>query len=100
MAFEFLRRWFARRPRQRPDLRFLLFTRAACPLCDEAGELLARYQQRYGFLLEAKDVDESPDLVREYGEWVPVVTINGQVRFRGRINEVLLRRMLEAEAQG
>jgi glutaredoxin len=96
MAFEFLWRWLARRPRQRPDLRVLLYTRAACPLCDEASETLVRYQQRYGFLLETKDVEESPELVRAHGECVPVVVINGKVRFRGHVNEVLLRRMLDA----
>ena len=98
MAFEFLRQWFARSPRQRPDLHILVYTRAACPLCHEAWELLHTYQQRYAFVLECKDVDDSADLLREFGQSVPVVTINGQVRFRGHVNEVLLRRLLEAKA--
>ena len=97
MGLEFLRRWFARPVVQRPDLHVLVYTRAACPLCDEAWALLQGYQQHYGFALESKDVDESADLVREFGQSVPVVTIQGQVRFRGHINEVLLRRMLEAK---
>ena len=96
MAFSFLGRWLARTPVPRPDLHFLLYTRAACPLCDEAREMLLRYQKQYGFDLETKDVDASADLVREFGECVPVVTIDGQVRFRGHINEVLLRRILDA----
>jgi glutaredoxin len=96
MAFSFLTRWFARSPRPRPDLTLLLYTRTACPLCDEAWELLVRYQKQYGFALEARDVDDAVELVEEYGRWVPVVTINGQVRFRGHVNEVLLKRMLDA----
>jgi glutaredoxin len=95
MAFAFLLRWLRLLPKQRPDLRVLVFTRASCPLCDEAWELLQRQQRRYGFALEAKDIDESAELVREHGECVPVVTINGKVRFRGRVNEVLLRRILD-----
>jgi hypothetical protein len=96
MAFDFLRRLFKRQSRQRPDLCFLLYTRATCPLCDEAWEVLVRYQQEYGFQMEAKDVDGSPDLARQYGECVPVVMVNGRMRFRGKINEVLLQRILRA----
>ena len=95
MAFAFLRRWLFRRPVQRPDLHVVLFTRTACPLCDEAHEILLRHQKQYGFLMETKDVDESADSRRDFGDCVPVVTINSTVRFRGDINEVLLRRMLE-----
>jgi hypothetical protein len=46
--------------------------------------------------METRDVEQSAEWVSEYGEWVPVVTIDGQVRFRGHVNEVLLRRMLDA----
>ena len=95
MAFAFLWRWFARTPVQRRSMHFLLYTRAACPLCDEAWELLSRSQKRYGFVLETKDVDDAEDLVREFGNCVPVVLIDGKVRFRGRINEVLLQRILD-----
>ena len=57
--------------------------------------MLEAFRARYGFVLEAKNVDESAGLVREFGSCVPVVAINGRVRFRGRVNEVLLRRILD-----
>ena len=95
MAFASLWRWLTQTPVRRPDLRVLLYTRAGCPLCDEAWHLLVRFQKRYGFVLDAKDVDHSDDLAREFGQCVPVVAINGKVRFRGHVNEVLLRRMLD-----
>jgi glutaredoxin len=98
MAFKFLLRWLRLARKQRPDLRVVVFTRATCPLCDNAWELLRRQQRRYGFTLEAKDIEQSAELMREYCECVPVVTINGQVRFRGQVNEVLLRRILEHSA--
>jgi glutaredoxin len=98
MAFAFLNRWFDRTPAQRRHLHILLYTRAGCHLCDEAWELLLRHQKRHGFALETKDVDESAELVQAYGQCVPVVLIAGQVRFRGHVNEVLLRRLLEAKA--
>jgi glutaredoxin len=88
--------FFTRRIHPRPDLRFVLFTRQGCHLCDDAHALLTRAQERYGFPLEVKDVDKSPEWVAAYGECVPVVLVNDKVRFRGKVNEVLLRRLLDA----
>ena len=89
----FFARWFGRR-RPRPDLHFILFTRSGCCLCDDAWAILEKAQQRHGFTLETIDVDASPELTARYGDCVPVVLVNGKVRFRGKINEVLLRRIL------
>lgn len=98
MALAFLWRWLRRTALQRRDLNFLLYTRADCPLCDKAWDLLLRYQKDYGFVIETRNVDESPDLVRQFGDCVPVVAINGKIRFRGQINEVLLQRILTIRA--
>jgi glutaredoxin len=76
-------------------LHLVVYTKPTCPLCDEAYEVLERWQQRYGYSLEARNIEESADLLREHGEWVPVVAVNGRVRFRGRVNEVLLRRIMD-----
>lgn len=81
-----------------PGVRFdrlVLYTRKECPLCDEAREVLRRYD-RYLPPVEEVDVDGDPQLVEQYGGCVPVVEIDGKVRFRGKINEVLLRRLIEA----
>ena len=96
----FLNRWLRPGPPARADLHVVLFTRAHCPLCDVAAALLEDYRARYGFALEAKDVDAAPELVAAHGNWVPVVTINGRLRFRGQVNAVLLQRILDAQAQG
>ena len=87
---------FFRRVRRRPDLHFLLFTRQGCHLCEEARALLAEAQRQQQFSLEVKDVDTSPEWVAEYGDCVPVVLVNGKVRFRGKVNGVLLQRILDA----
>ena len=96
MAFS-IWRWLTGESQQRPDLRIVVYTRKDCPLCDEAWELLTEQRKRWGYLLEAVDIDDNAALVREYGEWAPVVAINGQVRFRGHVNVVLLERILKAE---
>ena len=95
MALAFLWRWLMRAPKRRADWHVVVYTRATCPLCDEALAVLRRFQDRHGFTIETRNVDDAADWVREFGEWVPVVVINGVVRFRGQVNEVLLRRMLE-----
>ena len=73
-----------------------MYTRPGCHLCEEAWEMLKRYQPLYGFQLDCQDVDSDPEIAGLHGDWVPVVTVDGKVRFRGRINEVLLKRLLES----
>lgn len=70
--------------------RVVLYSRPGCHLCDEAHELLARY----GMSPELIDIDQDSNLREQYSGCVPVVVIDGKERFRGRINEFLLRRLL------
>jgi glutaredoxin len=75
-----------------------MYTRAGCHLCDDAWALLRKAQERDGFVLEAVDVDSDTALAAQFGECVPVVTVNEKVRFRGGVNATLLHRFLRAEA--
>lgn len=70
--------------------RVVLYTRAGCHLCDDARDLLVRH----GLSPESVDIDADPQLRERYDCCVPVVVIDGVERFRGRVNEVLLRRLL------
>jgi glutaredoxin len=74
-----------------------LYTRAGCHLCEEAHALLEREQRRYRFQLQLVDIDASPNLITQHGEWVPVVHVDGKLRFRGGLNAVLLWRLLDSE---
>jgi glutaredoxin len=69
----------------------VLYTRQGCHLCEEAKALL----RTEGLQVREVDVDGDPKLGALHGEWVPVVEIGGKVRFRGRVNRVLLRRLLK-----
>lgn len=100
--------WRADHPRTdwtpaRPGRRFqsaVLYTRRNCPLCDEAHHLLSRYSAYLPTLIEV-DVDADPVLAERFGNCVPVVELDSQVRFRGRVNEILLKRLIEgAPPQG
>jgi len=68
----------------------VLYTRKSCQLCDEAKEIL----EMYGFSIHEIDIDKQPKLLEKYDTCVPIVEIDGKVRFRGTINEVLLVRLI------
>jgi glutaredoxin len=72
----------------------VLYTRAGCHLCDDAAQILRCYDSLYPHL-EVVDIDSSPDLVEQYNTCVPVVEIDGKVRFRGHISEILFKRLIE-----
>ena len=86
--------WIPEEPGQRFET-LTVFTKANCPLCEEATEILEDYA---AYLPQAEliDIYSDPALVEKFGTCVPVVLIDGKIRFRGRINEVLLRRLIVA----
>jgi glutaredoxin len=71
----------------------VLYTRQGCHLCHEAERLLGGY----GLHPRLIDIDAEPELLARFDTCVPVVEINGRIRFRGRIDELLLRRLIYAE---
>ena len=73
-----------------PNRRVVVYTRAGCHLCDDARQLL----MRHGLAPELVDIDRDPGLRQRYTACVPVVVIDGKERFRGRVNEMLLKRIL------
>jgi len=74
--------------------RVTIYTRRGCHLCEQAEALLVRHGLRPALV----DIDADPALRERYHECVPVVEIDGKERFRGRVNEVLLRRILAGKA--
>ena len=64
-----------------------------CCCCHKAIDLLEAYRRRHGFAIEVVDVDSDPALAEAHGLTVPVVAIDGKVRFKGVVNPVLLDRL-------
>lgn len=87
------------RPPRAGHLTFTVYTRAQCCCCHKALNLLREHQARWGYGIEEVDIDSDPDLVARYDTEVPVVALNGKVRFRGVVNPLLLERLLTAEAR-
>ena len=67
-----------------------LFTRTACPLCDEARDALAGL----GIVWDEVDVDGDRALRSKYGERVPVIERDGAIVVEGNLEGVALGRLL------
>lgn len=69
-----------------------LYTRHGCHLCEDARAML----EQQGLRPRLIDIDADPALREQYNECVPVVVIDGRERFRGSVNEVLLKRLIRS----
>lgn len=68
----------------------VIYTRNGCHLCEEAEALLIAQ----GITPQLIDVDADEALRQRFNECVPVVEIDGKIRFRGRVDPVLLKRLI------
>ena len=75
--------------------RLVVYSRPDCHLCDDAKAVLTDYVE-YLPQIEDIDIDSDTELQSRFATSIPVVEIDGEVRFRGRVDEVLLRRLIEA----
>ena len=71
-----------------------LYTRAGCPLCDEARALLDALAADLGFAVEAVDVDADADLRARYGWAVPVIAAGGEELARAPVRAAALEARL------
>jgi glutaredoxin len=74
----------------------VLYTRSGCHLCDDADRMLLDA----GLAPKLVDIDANPKLVEKFTECVPVVEVDGKIRFRGRVDPVLLRRLAAGSGNG
>lgn len=74
----------------------VLYGQSDCGLCDRAMDVLSEYSSS---LPEVRKVDISGDTELEelYASCIPVVEIDGRIRFRGIVSAELLERMIEAQ---
>lgn len=72
----------------------ILYTRVGCHLCENVHADLEKLRPDFDFTLESHDIDQDPELREKFDTCVPVLVVDGKIRFRGAVNLVLLRRML------
>ncbi len=71
----------------------VFYTRADCPLCEEAWEALATQGLQQG--LQRKDISADPVLIQKYGWRIPVVAMGDDREFDIALDEHL-QQCLEA----
>ena len=93
-----LLRRLVRRPKA-PPVPVTVYTRKECCCCHKALDVLASARRMYNLAIEEVDIDGDRSLVEAHGLSVPVVAIDGKVRFRGVVNPALLARLLDARGR-
>ncbi|MFB6184181.1 MAG: glutaredoxin family protein [Haloarculaceae archaeon] len=73
-----------------------VYSREDCHLCDEALATVRSVADEVDatVAVEVVDVDEDPDLREEYGQRVPYVFVDGDPRFKYRVDADRLRSLL------
>ena len=76
-------------------LTFTVYTRAQCCCCHKALDVLKDAQAAVWLRDRGQSISTAiPNLVAQFDTEVPVVALNGKVRFRGVVNPALLDRLL------
>lgn len=78
----------------------VLYSKPDCPLCDEAKEVLREVQREFPFSLEERNIQENPAWWDAYHLLIPVVELDGEPIFYGKVSAHRLRRILEAKQAG
>ena len=67
-------------------LRFTLYSRPGCGLCEEMLEELAALPAARGVAVQITDVDRDPALRERYGHKIPVLMLAGELVCHGRLD--------------
>jgi hypothetical protein len=77
-----------------------LLSRPGCHLCDDARTVIGRVAADLGVPWEERDITQSADDLRDYGEMIPVTLINGVQHDFWRVSEQRLRTALAQAGAG
>jgi glutaredoxin len=74
-----------------------LYTRQDCCLCEEMKKVIQELGAEIPMEVEEIDVDSDPELVKAFGEEVPVLFINGRKAFKYRVTVEDLKKRLSRD---
>jgi hypothetical protein len=72
-----------------------LYGKPGCHLCEDAREAVRRVRAERPFYLREVDVTLDPELHREYGERIPVLTLDDEELFEFVVEEAVLIKRLD-----
>jgi predicted thioredoxin/glutaredoxin len=67
-------------------LKFTLYSRVGCALCEEMLEALAALPAARGVAVVVSDIDGDPTLRERYGHKIPVLLLAGELVCHGRLD--------------
>jgi glutaredoxin len=77
-----------------PPPRVLLYAKPGCHLCDDARAVIAAVCEELGEGFDEVDITASEELVREFGEQIPVTFVDGRQHDFWRVDARRLRAAL------
>jgi hypothetical protein len=80
------------------EARVALYTRPGCHLCDPARQIVRSLCAELGVDWVERSIADDRELTVDYGELIPVVTVDGVQQGFWRIDEARLRAALAREA--
>lgn len=75
-------------------MRVTMLTRAQCHLCRRAATIIDDVCGRTGAAWAQADIDDHPALLPAYGDWVPVVFVDGRQHDYWQVDPVRLTEAL------
>ena len=76
-------------------MRFTLFTKPGCCLCDEAKSVLDEWLRAHPGELDQVDISSDPALMKNYGERIPVVLVDGVEHFQYKVHPKRLQQLVQ-----
>ena len=76
--------------------RVVLYSRPGCHLCDDARAVIEAVCAELGESYDEVDITTSEDLLRRFGEEIPVTFVDGAHHDFWRVDEARLRAALQA----
>ena len=79
-------------------MRFLLYSRPGCGLCEEMLSELSRVPAAQGFPIDVVDVDPDAAARARYGHKIPVLLFGGELVCHGRLDPEEVAKALASTA--
>ena len=76
--------------------RITFYTKPGCHLCDDARAVVEQVAEETGTAWIEVDISTDDELMREYGEQIPVTLVDGVPHDFWRVDAARLRRVLGA----
>ncbi|MDX6258498.1 MAG: hypothetical protein QOH84_186 [Kribbellaceae bacterium] len=77
-----------------PAARVTLYGKPGCHLCDDARAIVTQVCAELGVTWSEIDITQDEQLVKEYGEQIPVTFVDGRQHDFWRVDPVRLKRAL------